>query len=311
MLKNSKIYLYMFEMKKSLILLSVFISIISSKSFADDTDAIVNSAVDRFTSKIGSAVENLLGGEGDTEVKFSAGQDLKPTFSIMTVKPLSPHNDNSGLFVQLQLNNLQVRDDDRFSMSVGLGERKLSADKSTITGANAFIDYDEEGNARASAGLEFKKSAFEANVNAYGSLSGSEAVGTYTERVLSGFDISLVGEVPYLPWANIIYNHYEWDAVKNITDSRGNKLSAEMLITPNLVVEAGKDDNSIDGLNGFARVIFVFPPREGISASSNLVGDTMFTSGDISNEMLSKVRRTNAMVIESESSGVTIARASE
>ena len=125
MLKNSKIYLYMVEMKKSLILLSVFISIISSNSYADDTDAIVNSAVDKFTSKIGSAVENLLGGEGDTEVKFSAGQDLKPTFSIMTVKPLSPHNDNSGLFVQLKLNNLQVRDDDRFSMSVGLGERKL------------------------------------------------------------------------------------------------------------------------------------------------------------------------------------------
>ena len=296
-------------MKKSLILLSVFISIISSKSHADDTDAIVNSVVDKFTSKIGSAVENLLGGEGDTEVKFSAGQDLKPTFSIMTVKPLSPHNDNSGLFVQLQLSNLQVRDDDRFSMSVGLGERKLSDDNLTITGANAFIDYDEEGNARASVGLEFKKSAFEANANAYGSISGS--VGTYTERVLSGFDISLVGEVPYLPWANIIYNHYEWDAVKNITDSRGNKLSAEMLITPNLVVEAGKDDNSIDGLNGFARVIFVFPPREDVSASSNLVGDTMFTSGDISNEMLSKVRRTNAMVIESESSGVTIARASE
>ena len=37
-------------MKKSLILLSVFISIISSKSYADDTDAIVNSAVDKFTS---------------------------------------------------------------------------------------------------------------------------------------------------------------------------------------------------------------------------------------------------------------------
>ena len=298
-------------MKKSLILFAIIVSIMNTSVYADDTDQIIDSAINKFTSRVASSVENLLGGEGDTEVKFSAGQDLKPTFSIMTVKPLSPHNDNSGLFVQLQLSNLQVRDDDRFSMSVGLGERRLSDNNLTITGANAFIDYDEEGNARASVGLEFKKSAFEANANAYGSISGSEAVGTYTERVLSGFDISLVGEVPYLPWANIIYNHYEWDAVKNITDSRGNKLSAEMLIAPNLVVEVGKDDNSIDGLNGFARVIFVFPPREDVSASSNLVGDTMFTSGDISNEMLSKVRRTNAMVIESESSGVTIARASE
>ena len=38
---------------------------------------------------------------------------------------------------------------------------------------------------------------------------------------------------------------------------------------------------------------------------------SVFGGRDISNEMLSKVRRTNAMVIESESSGVTIARASE
>ena len=55
----------------------------------------------------------------------------------------------------------------------------------------------------------------------------------------------------------------------------------------------------------------VFPARERVSASTNLIGDTMFTSGDMSGELLSKVRRTNTMIIETEGTGVVIARATE
>ena len=51
--------------------------------------------------------------------------------------------------------------------------------------------------------------------------------------------------------------------------------------------------------------------RERVAASTNLIGETAFSAGDMSGELLSKVRRTNKQVIESEGTGVVIARASE
>ena len=52
-------------------------------------------------------------------------------------------------------------------------------------------------------------------------------------------------------------------------------------------------------------------PNFSISLGKRLDGDTMFTSGDMSGELLSKVRRTNTMIIETEGTGVVIARATE
>ena len=55
----------------------------------------------------------------------------------------------------------------------------------------------------------------------------------------------------------------------------------------------------------------VFPARERVAASNNFIGESFFSTGDMSGELLSKVRRTNKMIIESEGTGVVIARASE
>ena len=45
-----------------------------------------------------------------------------------------------------------------------------------------------------------------------------------------------------------------------------------------------------------------------MSASTNLVGEKAFSKGDMSVELLSVVRRTNKQVIESEGTGVVMAR---
>ena len=124
-------------------------------------------------------------------------------------------------------------------------------------------------------------------------------------------EFSIIGELPYLPWVNIVANHYEWRRNKNSKDSKGEKYSLELTLTPNFIVEAGFDDNNISGNSRFVKAYFVYPSRERVAASTNLIGETAFSAGDMSGELLSKVRRTNKQVIESEGTGVVIARASE
>ena len=43
------------------------------------------------SSGIASSIASVIGGQGDTEVQFSAKENNKPEFSIMTVRPISVH----------------------------------------------------------------------------------------------------------------------------------------------------------------------------------------------------------------------------
>ena len=289
-------------------LLIFIFSIISFATFATDTNTAKKNILDNISVGISSALENFIGGEGDTEVQIVTGEDYHPEFSIMTVRPLATHPGVDAWFVQLQLNDTKIRGKGRLSTNLGVGYRKLSESKNSFTGANLFIDYDAEGNARSSVGLELRSSAFEVIANYYQALSGSVTVGSYSERSLDGSDISIVGEIPYLPWASIVAHHYEWKANKNSKSSKGDKLSLELAITPSLIVDIGYDDNNIHGTSNFAKIMFVYPPRERVAATTNLVGEKPFSQIDMSDELLSKVRRSNKQAIESEGTGVVISR---
>ena len=288
-----------------------FYLILSSAALAGDAQIVKENVLSRFTDSIAGGLENIIGGEGDTEVKITAGEDYKPEFSIMSARPLAIHPSVDAWFVQLQLNETKIRGKGRISTNAGVGYRRLSENKNSMTGMNVFLDYDEKGNARTSVGLELRASAFEAIANYYRALSSGKTVGDFTERTLDGMEISIVGEVPYLPWANIVANHYEWEKNRNSKNSKGEKYSLELTLTPSFVVEAGFDDNNISGNTNFVKVYFVHPPRERVAASTNFIGETAFSPGDMSLELLSRVRRTNKQVIESEGTGVVIGRATE
>ena len=159
--------------------------------------------------------------------------------------------------------------------------------------------------------MEFRSAVFEILGNYYQAISGAKTVSDYTERSLDGMEISLVGQIPYLPWANIEANHIEWEKVQNSKYSKGDKLSLELTIAPSLIVDVGYDDNNINGTNSFANIMFVFPARERAAATTQLVAETAFSGEDMSSELLSLVRRTNKQAIESEGTGVVIERLSE
>ena len=67
------------------------------------------------------------------------GEDYHPEFSIVTVRPISKHHSNDATFIQLQLNEQKIRGEGRLSTNIGIGYRKLSDSKDSITGANVFV----------------------------------------------------------------------------------------------------------------------------------------------------------------------------
>ena len=282
--------------------------VISFNVFAGDEEKVKQGLVERFTSGLSDAVENILDGEGDTQVRIDMGEDYKPEFSIVTVRPIAIHHSVDATFIQLQLSDHKIRGDSRLAGNIGVGYRKLSDSKNSMTGANVFFDYDEEGNARSSVGVELRSSAFEVLGNYYSGNSGAKTVGSFTERTLDGYDISVVGQVPYIPWVNVIGNSYNWEAEKNSKDSKGEKFSLEMALTQSLIAEVGFDDNNISGTDNFAKITFIYPPRETPTASTEFVSEKAFVQFDMSTELLSIVRRTNKQIIESEGSGVVMAR---
>ena len=284
------------------------ISLLTFSVYADDEDAVKQGLLSSMSSGIASSIASVIGGQGDTEVQFSAKEDNKPQFTIMTVRPISVHPGKDAWFVQLQLSNTQIRSQSRLSTNIGLGYRTLSDNKKSMIGGNVFVDYDEEGNSRYSLGFEFRTTVFEVLINHYEAISGQKTVGDFKERALDGNDMSINGQIPYLPWAKINLMHYEWKKVNNSKNSKGDKLSLDLLLTPNVVLELGVDDNNIQKKDNFAKLSFVFPPREGPAASTDFIADEAFPGGDMSSQLLSKVKRSNKITLESEGVGVTISR---
>jgi len=284
------------------------ISLLTFSVYADDEDAVKQGLLSSMSSGIASSIASVIGGQGDTEVQFSAKEDNKPQFTIMTVRPISVHPGKDAWFVQLQLSNTQIRSQSRLTTNIGLGYRTLSDNKKSMIGGNVFVDYDEEGNSRYSLGFEFRTTVFEILINHYEAISGQKTVGNFKERALDGNDMSINGQIPYLPWAKINLMHYEWKKVNNSKNSKGDKLSLDLLLTPNVVLELGVDDNNIQKKDNFAKLSFVFPPREGPAASADFIADEAFPGGDMSSQLLSKVKRSNKITLESEGVGVTISR---
>ena len=284
------------------------ISLLTFSVYADDEDALKQGLLSSMSSGIASSIASVIGGQGDTEVQLSAKEDNKPQFTIMTVRPISVHPGKDAWFVQLQLSNTQIRSQSRLTTNIGLGYRTLSDNKKSMIGGNVFVDYDAKGNSRYSLGFEFRTTVFEILINHYEAISGQKTVGDYKERALDGNDMSINGQIPYLPWAKINLMHYEWKKVNNSKNSKGDKLSLDLLLTPNVVLELGVDDNNIQKKDNFAKLSFVFPPREGPSASTDFIADEAFPGGDMSSQLLSKVKRSNKITLESEGVGVTISR---
>ena len=269
-------------MKKILITLITFFVITSSN--ADD-----------LSNKISNIIADLIPGEGDTEVSIDLRENHKPDYSILGVREIDK-TDSGNFFTQFSLSNTEKRNTERTVGNLGFGQRMLSNDNTMMTGYNVFWDYDSYGNSRTSLGLEARNAVLDFSGNYY-LVTGD---GKDEEKPLEGYDLNLASQVPYMHWADVFVNAYEWFG-RDRAGIRGTKLGSELLLNPNLNLELAFDDKDKKGLEDewYARVMFVYPPRSGPSLQDGFISATAWNEEkDMSKELLTKVKRNNKIVVE-------------
>ena len=242
---------------------------------------------------ISEYISNLIPGDGDTEVSIDLRENYSPDYSILMVRELSSDT-NENTFTQLSLFNTEKNSDDRIVANLGLGKRFLSEDKFSMTGVNAFVDYDDEGNLRSSIGFEMRNAVLNFAFNNYFGLDDADG-----ERVLDGYDMRLASQIPYIHWADLFVNSYSWEGEKR-NDVDGLMIGSELSLSPNLNFEIAYDDKDRAGLDDeyYVKLMFVHPPRNGPTLSDGINGDMWRKQTDMSDQMLTKVKRNNKIFVE-------------
>ena len=150
------------------------------------------------------------------------------------------------------------------------------------------------GNLRSSIGLEVRNAVLDFSFNNYFALDDADG-----EKVLDGYDLRLASQIPYIHWADIFINSYSWDGVTR-DDVEGLMYGTEMLLSPNINLEIAFDDKDKAGLEDeyYAKIMFIHPPRNSVSISDGISSDMWRAQKDMSDEMLTKVKRNNKIMVE-------------
>ncbi len=254
------------------------------------------------SKKIGDQISKLVPGDGYTETSIDLRENNSPDFSILAVRELEKIDDGN-FFTQFSLFSTEQNNDDRIVGNLGFGKRTLSEDKFMMTGINAFLDYDDAGNARASLGAEARNAVLEFAANYYQGLDDAK-----DEKVLDGYDLTLASQIPYLHWADAFITSYKWKGVDR-DDIEGIKIGSEMFLSPTFSLELAYDDKDKVGLDDewYAKLQFFYPPREGTTANDGISDIMWKEQRDMTGELLSKVKRNNKIMVEFKGSS-TISR---
>ena len=269
------------------------LSLFTTFAYADTSNDIIN----KLSDKVSSFVENTLGGDTEFSLEFPENDEVE--LELLKFKELDS-SENQNSFSQLSLHTQEVNDDTRFILNLGYGQRYISSDKSMITGINAFVDYDTEGHARTSLGVEAKAPILELTGNYYLGLSGVEKIDGTNEKVLDGYELNLSSQLPFMPWTRINIQNYDFEKDKASDNTGGNLVSLEMNLSPSIQFEASRnfiDTNGVEDENSF-KIMYYNPPRNKTSLQDGFLSASAFEKGDVEAKMKDKVRRRNAMTIE-------------
>ena len=281
------------------IFFSIYIITFCNLSYADQTKDVINKA----TNKLTSFITNTISGEGLTEfsIEFPDNDDVE--IQYLNFKELNT-DEFGNTFSQLSFNTQEINDDTRYIINYGIGKRFLDNDKSMMTGMNLFFDYDLEGHARTSLGLEAKASMLDFTANYYLGLSDTESINGTNEKVLDGYELNLASQMPFMPWATVNYQNYDFKKDKAAENTAGNIVSLEMRLTPNIQFEASRNFISVSGIEDedSYKIMYYNPPRNETSMQDGIVSSNIFEKENMKDKLIESVRRRNNMTIEVQGS---------
>ena len=215
----------------------------SLNASADDSEQIKSSLMSRMTSATGSFISGGIGAilspNFDTvEVRTN----LKEGNSMVDIGVLKAYGDNpnSFLFNQINLN----RYDDRTTLNLGLGYRRLNAEETWMTGVNAFYDHEfPDDHKRNGVGFEVVSSVLESRVNSYNGTTGYiKDKSGIDSKVLDGRDMGFKVALPYLPGMMFGMNAVQWKGVDGLKDQKMRKYTLGGNLSDNLSLSYVRTD---------------------------------------------------------------------
>jgi adhesin/invasin len=267
-------------------------------SFNANAEVIKNKLKNELTSNTNSYLNSTLGKIFPTaEVSLSSGTSDKVTGSILFVSPLSDiNNKENTLFTQ---GSIYFSDDNRETLNLGIGNRKLLINDKLMLGANIFYDNEiDYGHKRASFGVEAISSVGSLRANQYYAISGAKDVGDSQEKALDGSDIEVGVPLPYLPWTNFYLRTFEWKGVDGVADLKGDEMSLEAKLPLGLNLAVGKRSN--DGLTEDQEFIKLTWTCCNNKEQDFGISDKAYSLTSVADQRFQKVRRQNLIVKQSD-----------
>ena len=207
---------------------------------ADDSEQIKSSLMSRMTSSTGSFISTGIGALLSPNFNtVEVSTNLKEGDSSVDIGVLRAFGDNPNSFIFNQIN--LNRFDDRTTLNLGLGYRRLNADETWMGGVNAFYDHEfPNDHKRNGVGFELISSAFEARVNSYNGTTGyiKDKSGT-NSKALDGRDMGFKVALPYLPGMMFGMNAVQWKGIDGMKDNEEQEVhasAATSLITSQLAL---------------------------------------------------------------------------
>ena len=210
---------------------------------ADDSEQIKSSLMSRMTSSASSFVSTGIGALlSPTFDTVEVSTTLKEGNSSVDIGVLKAYGDNrnSFLFNQFNLN----RFDNRTTVNVGLGYRRLNQDETWMGGVNAFYDHEfPNDHKRNGVGFELISSVFETRVNSYNGTTGyiKDKSGT-DSKALDGRDMGFKVALPYLPGMKFGMNAFAWKGIDGMKDKKGRKYTLGGNLSDNLTLNYVRTD---------------------------------------------------------------------
>ncbi|MDB9866113.1 inverse autotransporter beta domain-containing protein [Candidatus Thioglobus sp.] len=210
---------------------------------ADDSEQIKSSLMSRMTSSTGSFISTGIGALLSPNFNtVEVSTNLKEGDSSVDIGVLRAYGDNPNSFIFNQIN--LNRFDDRSTLNLGLGYRRLNADETWMTGVNAFYDHEfPDDHKRNGVGFEVVSSVLESRVNSYHGTTGyiKDKSGT-DSKVLDGRDMGFKVALPYLPGMMFGMNAVQWKGIDGLKDQKMRKYSLGGNLSDNLSMSYVRTD---------------------------------------------------------------------